>query len=222
MLGRKPRLLLERSKAMEALTGMREIERAFRKFNRRMAAAPGACHHQGTITYRPGSVEADITWHPELGIWWHLEEMEDRGRYWNCFGTENPLEKHALNITCEINMPMEGMNRRLGGAFARDHRGVAYLTHSGGICGGRQGIGKTMFWRLFRGYHENSLVQWPDGKETRVVVISSLDHADLQKRVADFTKEVQRIKDLVTTPKSPKRSPRTRLTGLRVMRRKRL
>ena len=57
----------------------------------------------------------------------------------------------ALPITCEINVPVAGIDRKLGGAFARNRDGRTFVVHRGLIGGAKKGVGKSLFASRFRG-----------------------------------------------------------------------
>lgn len=87
-----------------------------------------------------GSDVYTIHWCAALKMWALFQELDNR--YWNCFGIARPDPEKALQITVEVNPPLEGMDRKVGGAFARDpHAGDIYFVHRGRIGGGQKGIG---------------------------------------------------------------------------------
>lgn len=96
------------------------------------------------------------------------------GRYWCAYGTQDPTESKTLSITCEINPPRSGVNRRCGGLFVRDSRGRIYLAHSGKVGGGGTGVGKTAFTAWY-GHGNWQDVEWPDGNTTRMIIIGRVD-----------------------------------------------
>jgi len=62
----------------------------------------------------------------------------------NLFGIfhTNPV----LHTSVQINTPYEGRSDRVAGFFARNNdTGMIYLFHSGGVGGGKEGVGKTAF-----------------------------------------------------------------------------
>ena len=145
------------------------------------------------LGYQGGGQERDVFWHQALGIWGLFEPLAAKGRYWICFGRENPAKKASLTITLETNPPIEGVNRRCAGVFLRDNEGHFYIAHSGKIGGGRKGIGK----KAFREYSQGEswqIVRWPDRKLSELKVICRLDVPDLVQKTADFVNEVARFK----------------------------
>lgn len=132
-----------------------------------------------------------VSWSEQLGIWWTTYPLHNR--YENAFGVEEPRwgTKYGHSIPCVVNVPFEGINRRIGGAFAVDGDDKVYLMHRGRIGGGRSGIGKSLFVENFRGKWKT--VQ--DGDVlSNLALIGTLNNSDLPYQVAHFVKEVQRIK----------------------------
>ncbi|BCG46796.1 hypothetical protein GEOBRER4_n1610 [Citrifermentans bremense] len=69
---------------------------------------------------------------------------EKHPRKLNWFGLF--AEKTGLQISVEINIPYEGIDAQIEGFFGRDNNtGTIYLMHSGGVGGGRKGVGKSAF-----------------------------------------------------------------------------
>jgi hypothetical protein len=129
-----------------------------------------------------------------LDIWWITEDSGNR--FWNAFGTGEPkwnTKSYSHSITCEINPPYEGIDRRIAGAFAKDPEGKLYLVHRGKLGGGRPGIGKALFTDEFMGTWE----EVEDGTEfSKVALIASFDNPRFDEQIADFVHEVERIKTL--------------------------
>jgi hypothetical protein len=86
-------------------------------------------------------------------------------RYWCTFGTGEPAEGVSLSIVCEVNIPIEGINRRVAGAFARDEAGLVCLLHGGKVGGGKARVGKETFLEYFTDGRRVP-VRWHDGQET--------------------------------------------------------
>ncbi|MBK8196498.1 MAG: hypothetical protein IPK76_26115 [Lewinellaceae bacterium] len=123
-------------------------------------------------------------------IWVVFEEGDNR--YWNAFGIGRPIPEKNNSITCEINFPYEGIDRRIAGVWGKDSDNVVLL-HRGKIGGGRKGIGKSLFLDKYRGEYVNIL----DGDtENHVALIGSLNSKRFLQQVANFVHEVHRIKNL--------------------------
>ncbi len=143
------------------------------------------------IGFHGGSDVYTIHWCAVLKMWVLFQELDNR--YWNCFGIARPDPEKSLQITVEVNPPLEGMDRKVGGAFARDpHTGDIYFVHRGRIGGGQKGIGAQLFWSRFRG---GVVMREPDPDDTsRVVVVGKVGAPEFTRDVAGFVHEVGRIK----------------------------
>lgn len=147
------------------------------------------------VGHKGESVSASISWSSELGIWMHFREISNR--FWNLFGIDEPFEGENLSIICEINFPYQGINRRIAGAFAEDENRDLHIVHRGLIGGGREGIGKSLFMNEYR----YNLIQLIDGDQiNEVAYIGQLDDEDFASNIADFVKEVDRIKRTIYNP----------------------
>ena len=152
------------------------------------------------VGYKGESQKLKASWSKKLEVWWVAEKSENR--YWNAFGTKEPKwnTEYSHNITCEINPPVKGINRTIAGVFARDSNGKIYLLHRGKIGGGRKGIGKTKFWKEFRGV-------WQEVKDgeivSRLALVAAFDSSRFARQVANFVHEVERIKAISVSSKGP-------------------
>ncbi len=176
---------------LKVITDAKTIQRCQQQLARRIRAAgeekiPVILGHQGA------SVRARIWWSDELGLWFFPGRGDDN-RYWNAFGTDRPKPDAALSITCEINFPKAGIDRRIGGAFAADSRGRIFVVHRGRLGGGRKGIGKALFEKHYRGV-------WMDmddgGEEVSVAVVGLLHSPRFARQLAQFVGKIEKIKDL--------------------------
>ena len=163
------------------------LSRSARRNSRRIVA---------TLGWQGGNRTLRTYWNAELGIWAVFDLNEAKDRYWCCYGTQNPSEQKMVQIACEINPPREGFDRRSAGVFLTDESGQIYLGHSGKIGGGRKGIGKLGFLTFYRGRNLET-VRWPDGKESDVIVLGSINGPRILAHIALFVKEVERFKDEV-------------------------
>lgn len=161
---------------------------------------------QGIINvgYQGESQQLNAHWSKSLDVWWITEDSGNR--FWNAFGTGEPKWNtgKSHNITCEINPPYAGIDRRIAGAFAKDPEGKLFFIHRGKLGGGRPGIGKTLFIDEFRGTWE----EVEDGTEfSKVALIASFDNPRFAEQIADFVHEVERIKTVpkatITATKAP-------------------
>jgi len=146
----------------------------------------------------------EVSYSSELDIWWDLgsivEGQADQPRYWNAFGIGKPIPDKVANIICEINYPVEGINKRVAANWVVDGNDVL-LVHSGKIGGGRAGIGKTAFIEHYSGiFEETDIEDLPQ----EITVIGKLDDKSLAYQIKNFIYEVARIKDLIVNKKTPK------------------
>lgn len=150
------------------------------------------------LGYPGGSFEDEVSWCAELDIWICSRTIAG-SRYWNAFGIGRPAERKNVSITCEINFPLRGIDRRVAGAFVASSHGEVYVVHRGRIGGGRKGIGKSLF-------EENHIGAWidvEDGKvENTVALIGGLHSPRFARQVSHFVSEVGRIKGLVSSGSS--------------------
>jgi len=180
---------------LKIITDEKAIHRYQQLFTRKIKAwgdekIPVTLGHQGA------SVLARVWWSDELGLWFFPGKGEEN-RYWNAFGTERPKLDAALSITCEINFPKKGNDRRIGGAFAQDSKGRIFVVHRGKLGGGRKGIGKALFERQYRGVW----VDMEDGEEnTSVAVVGLLPSPRFTRQLAQFINKIAKIKDMAAPP----------------------
>jgi hypothetical protein len=141
------------------------------------------------VGFKGGNIEKSVYYSEKLNFWVTNDEFE---RYWNAFGIGKPKQGSNNIIVGEINFPYEGINRNVAGVFAKDERGKVFVLHRGKIGGGKIGIGKNLFIKHFRGDFETAL----DGdKETEFCLVGEIDSIHFSKQVANFIKEIQRIKN---------------------------
>jgi hypothetical protein len=183
-----------------------ENEPAVRKYQRRFVGALKAATAE-TIPVRlghPGASEkATVSWSERLGIWFFSRKVAGT-RYWNAFGVGRPESGTAIAITCEINFPLFGIDRRTGGAFAQNRAGQTFVVHRGKLGGGRRGIGKSLFEESYRGVWE---LMDDGGEATPVAVIGAIDSPRLARQTAQFIRKIAQIKEKAAT-----RSSQTELT----------
>jgi hypothetical protein len=147
----------------------------------------------------PGAtVKAKVSWSDSLGIWMFHEKIAD-SRYWHAFGTGKPSESSHVPITCEINFPIRGIDRRIGGALAADRDGRIYVVHRGKIGGGKKGVGKSLFEDHYRGVWATM----EDGSvDTTVALIGELNSARFVRQITQFVRKVDKVKDFISSRSS--------------------
>jgi hypothetical protein len=180
---------------LKAITDPKAIHRCQQHFTRQLKAwggekIPVILGHQGAST------KARVWWSNELGLWFFPGKGEEN-RYWNAFGTARPKPDAALSITCEINFPRERTDRRIGGVFATDGKGMIFVVHRGKLGGGRKGIGKALFERQYRGVW----VEMEDGEEVAsVAIVGLLTSPRFARQLAQFVNKIDKIKDMAAPP----------------------
>jgi hypothetical protein len=171
------------------LTLRNEIENAQRQF---VAKLEERCNRQipAKVGYKGGYEECVIRWSQVLGLWFNSGRIVEN-RYWNPFGLSEvaPRENSMLSIVCEINPPVEGLNKQAQGAFMRDENGHIWLLHRGKIGGGKPGIGRKLFYENYRG-------ETMETAGERFAVVGDIDSSDFVDHVTSFVREVERIKAL--------------------------
>jgi hypothetical protein len=142
----------------------------------------------------PGaSIRVKVAWSERLGIWFFSRKIAGH-RYWNALGVGRPEGGSHISITCEINFPLCGIDRRTGGAFAEDGAGRVFVVHRGKLGGGRKGVGKGLFENRYRGVWE---VMDDGGEETSVAIIGVLNSPRFARQIAQFVRKIDRIKETV-------------------------
>jgi hypothetical protein len=145
--------------------------------------------HQGA------SFPAKVLWSKKLGIWKFSRTIKGI-RYWNAFGVGKPLESNLLSITAEINFPWAGIDRKTGGAFARDYWGNIFVIHRGKIGGGKKGVGKALFEHSYRGVW--SFME-DEKAVTQVAIIGALNSHRFALQAAQFVKKIEKLKSTART-----------------------
>lgn len=148
-----------------------------------------------TVGFQGGHNNCDVYWHRDLGIWGLFEPRAVKGRFWICFGTENPAKHTGLNITVEINPPTSGVNLYCAGAFVKDETRRIYISHSGKIGGGRKGVGKAAF-REFAADRKWEPIRVSGGRRLEVTILAQLESEELGENILSFVEEVAEFKRL--------------------------
>ena len=174
-----------------------ENESAIARYQRRFAQslrALGAEKIPVKLGHPGASEKAKVAWSERLGIWFFSRKIAG-SRYWNAFGIGRPANGESVAITCEINFPISGIDRRMGGAFAEDHAGRTLVVHRGKLGGGRKGVGKSLFEERYIGVWE---VVDDGGEETPVAIAGVLQSPRSARQIAQFVRKIARIKESAT------------------------
>jgi hypothetical protein len=143
----------------------------------------------------PGGVfKANVFWSNRYGIWVFHEKIWGN-RCGHAFGLEKPAGKSPLSITCGINFPCQGIDRRMGGALAEDRRGRIFVVHRGKIGGGKKGVGKSLFEKYYRG----AWTDMEDGAVVSTVAVVGLLHSPrFVRQAVQFIRKVSIMKDALS------------------------
>ena len=116
-------------------------------------------------------------------------------RYANYFGIYSSSSA-SQTIVVEINVPTETNTREVRGFFAEDSdNGVLFLMHSGGVGGGRFGVGKSAFLVWSRAKLID--VTDEDGRAQQGIAVGRLDDPNLAERIFAFVRRVDSFKKAV-------------------------
>ncbi len=175
---------------MEILFQRKEIEQAQHLFEQTVLSTENR-QKRTRIGYLGGHLDTQVYWLPKMGLWAYFGSAPARkapGKYWNAFGLGKP--KNLVNITCEINPPVEGIDRRPSGAFGRSKEGL-YVLHRGKF-NYRGGIPKKFTTENFDG----EWIPLMDGDRcTCVLRVGRLTDRKLVKDLRDFVQAVNRLKE---------------------------
>ncbi len=173
---------------LSAVDEIQEAQEAFaRAFRRGTVPIDGV-----RFGFQGGSVEETAYWLAAESVWLASRVAPEGNRFWNALGTSEPSPGGMTSITCEVNSPLAGVNRRIGGCFAREvESGHTLLLHRGRIGGGRAGIGPGAFWD---GYEGSEIVADDGGENRRFALVTDLDGGQVQGDVSKFVHTVERVK----------------------------
>jgi len=137
-----------------------------------------------------GKKDKTIYYNHKFDIWLYHEINDDNKeklKYLNGFGIGKPMGETAI-IDCQINFPVDAtLGNKLAGRFASDNNGNIAILHTGKI--GK--IKKVFFWQNYSG----NCIEAYDNIEYAFVGKHLKDNFGINQ-IADFTKEIIRIKKL--------------------------
>ncbi len=143
----------------------------------------------------PGGTEYGASVFTDEKFWfWSGNENEKSPRYLNWFGLFS--EKSGLNISVEINVPHEGSNGRVAGFYARDiNTGSIYLMHSGGVRGGKKGVGPSAFltWSMERLVSVSTVL----GGSRKAIVVMPIQGRAAARPAFRYTDTIAKFKQAV-------------------------
>src|SRR5215475_12676187 len=165
----------------------RRIERAIRHLQ---SALKGVAARGVRLTWRGGELRTTIHWARDDAFWWAFEPRRAREALLLGHAPDPPTKRES--ITCEINLPRAGADRKLAGIIAAGDSGALYLAHSGRMGGARPGQRKSGF----RDFLAVGPGDWPPhavGEETAALVIAPLDSRRLTRLLGQFVDAVRRF-----------------------------
>ena len=148
------------------------------------------------VGYQGGSIEL-----PEVfannTIWFAHQSLDNAKipRHWNAFGTGLPALRRSNSITVEVNVALDGVDKRVAGLFALDEEsGNTVLLHRGRIGGGREGVGRTSFMEWYPGRTVNFSDPSRDDEEGSAILVADLGSSEFLRDVESFVHAVHRFK----------------------------
>jgi hypothetical protein len=168
----------------------KRIDRAIKRLHGALKGVPA----RGVrLTWRGGELRTTIHWVRDDEFWWAVEPRHQRDALVLGHAPDPPTRRES--ITCEINLPRAGADRKVAGIIAADEGGTPFLAHSGRLSksGFREFLADGV-WRT---------VQWPDGEETEALIIAPLDSPRLTRLLGRFVDSVRRFKEGELPPLQP-------------------
>jgi hypothetical protein len=149
----------------------------------------GAKPVKRNVGWPGGNADMKVFWAEDIGLW-YASALNPESRYWNAFGTHSPPGS-SLSVSCEVNFPVRGINRSIGGVVVSDGRGNTLIAHRGKIGGGKKGISKTLFWQQYEG---KLLSVWDGDQETQVAAVAEIGARRFLHQLRLFVEKVEQIK----------------------------
>ena len=123
----------------------RRIDKAIRRLRGALKGVPA----RGVrLTWRGGELRTTIHWARDDRFWWAFEprhSARNGARNALLLGHAPDAPTKRESITCEINLPIAGADRKVAGIIAADESGALFLAHSGRMGGARPGQRKSAF-----------------------------------------------------------------------------
>jgi len=184
---------------LRAVGEPRRIDRAIRRLQGALKGVPARAVR---LTWRGGELRTTIHWARDDSFWWAFEPRNAAGsaaaggiaaRHALLLGHAAHAPTKRESITCEINLPRTGADRKVAGIIAADEQGALYLAHSGRMGGARPGQRKAGF-RDFLADGVWRRIVWPDGEESEALVVAPLDSPRLTRLLGRFVEAVRHYK----------------------------
>ncbi len=177
---------------MRILDDRTEIERAQQAFEKAVSAVARKVRTQ--IGYPSGHLDdAPVYWIASADLWAYFG-LPPGGkspgmRYWNAFGLGNPAT--PVSIRCEINPPVQGIDRRPAGAFGRS-RDNLYILHRGNFNAYRGRIPQD----FVRANFDGKCISADDGdRDSELLMVGKLEDPRFVYDLRDFVKAAIRLKE---------------------------
>jgi hypothetical protein len=168
--------------------------------------------------YFPGSIhdKFEILWFKEFDFWYGYKIIEEKNKkHRNVFGKGKLVKIKYANPSIpdfQINTPISGYNKRLGGVFVKDTENHTYIAYNGRIGGFiEHGIGSKENEIKFK--ETTSFQEIIESKGRELFLISKLDET-LVPNLAKLTEEINLIKSKTNVPSKEQSSKNTILSNL--------
>lgn len=153
--------------------------------------------HVRTLTTPGGPIpDAELTWHPTIGLWSYLSPESYEGRRWLCwYGIDIGQPNRPLQPAVEINLSTSPTDKQPNGRALVDlGTGEHFLGHKGSLGGGRGGqLTLDEFQRHIRGFGKD-IIQLDAKREESVFVIGGLKDSRFLTHVRDYVAECARLR----------------------------
>lgn len=150
------------------------------------------------IGFPGGNWDCNIRYNTKIWFYTYVIDSDESTspRFWNGFGlTETLNESKSNNIITEINIPSNGLNKRVSGFFARDENNQVNLFHRGRLGGGRKGIGKNAFLN----WSANSLRKVKTEKyDDYAILVGKINGNDFIDKVFELLTDISNFKYYIT------------------------
>ena len=185
---------------LKLVTSERQITEINTRFRNRLSNESETVRTKLGMQGPGGGGDSTLYWHPEVPIWGCFEKRETR--YWNVFGSVDPTDFRPQAPVCEINPATNGVNQKVGGAYAIDDAtGSVLILHNGKIGGGKKGIGKSLFWKKYGKKRPQVQIEH-EGQTLTYALVMILDDPDALKHLGRFVYLIDRIKSEKSIRKS--------------------
>ena len=181
---------------LTAIHRPQEIANAQEGFLRRMRRELRTSTPNVAFGFQGGGIALDQALSNDR-IWFAHKALERAAvpRHWNAFGAE-PLESgRSHGITVEVNVAIDGVDRRVAALFAVDGKtGSTVLLHRGRIGGGRRRIGQEAFMEWYPGQRVMFADPSRSGGREQAIPVADLESCEFLVQLESFVDAVHRFK----------------------------